>query len=173
MLLRAKIKTQRGVGLIEVMVSMFVLGIAVVGFSALQIRALTATHDAMFKTQAMSIAQEMGERIRLNPAGSDTYKTGWADAKTAMTNYKCETTACSAEEMAKYDLKTMTELAESALPNGKIAVLQCIDRLNYCVYVAWNETKVTKGTSADKACSANDDTYNDSADCIKLETSLL
>lgn len=169
---------QQGVGLIEVMVAMFLLGVAVIGFSSLQIRALGTTNEAMFRTQAMSIAQELGERIRLNPNGLNTYKNGWAAATTAMSNYKCETTNCTETEMAQYDLKTMTELVEQVLPNGKIKVLPCIERTNFCVYVAWNRTNASNGTDdnpndgAMDCSSSVDDTYHASSNCVRLEGAL-
>lgn len=37
---------QRGVGLIEVLVALVLLGVAVLGFTALQLRALAASHEA-------------------------------------------------------------------------------------------------------------------------------
>lgn len=163
-------KNQNGFGITEVIVSMLVLGIAVIGFSALQLRALDTTSEAMFRTQAMAIAQDLAERIMLNPAGAATYKDSW-DA-TAMTNYKCEIENCTAEEMAQYDMKTLDELVKSSLPNGQMALVECINRNNYCVYVSWNKTTPTVGTS-DTDCSTSADAFVTNADCIKLETSLL
>ncbi|MCC6374541.1 MAG: prepilin-type N-terminal cleavage/methylation domain-containing protein, partial [Moraxellaceae bacterium] len=43
-------KRQKGFGITEVIVSMLVLGIAVIGFAALQVRALDTTSEAMFRT---------------------------------------------------------------------------------------------------------------------------
>ena len=100
-------KRQKGFGITEVIVSMLVLGIAVIGFAALQVRALDTTSEAMFRTQAMAIAQDLGERIMLNPTGNATYKGTWS--ATTMTNYKCETANCTAAEMAQYDMKTLDE----------------------------------------------------------------
>lgn len=163
-------KGQKGFGLTEVIVSMLVLGIAVIGFAALQIRALDTTSDAMFRTQAMAIAQDLGERMMLNPNGASTYRDSWNPA--TMPNYKCETTACTPAEMAQYDMKTMDELVKASLPNGQIALIKCINRNNYCVYVAWNKTTATQGSAAPH-CSTNQDAFVAEADCVKLETSLL
>ncbi|HQV80323.1 MAG TPA: type IV pilus modification protein PilV [Agitococcus sp.] len=165
-------KGQKGFGLTEVIVSMLVLGIAVIGFAALQIRALDTTSDAMFRTQAMALAQDLGERMMLNPdpTASAVYRGVWSPA--TMPNYKCETTACTPAEMAQYDMKTMDELVKASLPNGQIALIKCINRNNYCVYVAWNKTTATQGSAAPH-CSTNQDAFVAEADCVKLETSLL
>lgn len=164
------LQSQKGFGITEVIVSMLVLGIAVIGFSALQVRALDTTSEAMFRTQAMAIAQDLGERIMLNPSGAATYKGTWNAA--AMANYKCETADCTPAEMAQYDMKTLDELVKSSLPNGQIALIKCINRNNYCVYVSWNKTKPSIG-SGDTDCSTTADAFVTNADCIKLETSLL
>lgn len=158
---------QLGIGLPEIMVSMLLLGVAVIGFAALQVRALDSTNNAMFRTQAASIAQEMGERMRLNPLGEPTYRNNWSI--TAVAADKCETDVCTPVQMAQYDMRTMAALTAASLPNGKIAVLPCIGRTNLCVYVSWNQTTPTIGTTA-PACSLSSDAYVLNADCIKLET---
>jgi len=159
-------KKQQGFGMIEIIVSMLVLGIAVIGFAALQIRALDATGSAMFRTQAMALAQDLGERIRLNPAGSATYRNNWNANAVAID--KCEAADCTPVEMAQYDMKVITELAKSTLPNGQVALLNCIGMNNICVYITWNNTK-PNATGAADSCSKNTDFYMPNSDCVKLE----
>lgn len=65
---------QQGVGLMEVLVAIFLLAIGVLGFSALQIRAIDASQEAADRSMAMNIARDLAERIRIN--------------KTALVNYK-------------------------------------------------------------------------------------
>ena len=161
-------KQQYGIGMPEVLVSMWLLGVAVIGFAALQLRALSTAKDAMFRTQAAAIAQEMGERMRLNPAGAATYRNNWN--ATAVAADVCETGNCTPVQMAQYDMRTMTQLVSTSLPNGQIMVRPCIGRTNLCVYVSWNSTNPTIGTAA-PACSLNTDAYVPNADCIKLEAS--
>ena len=43
---------QKGVGLIEVLVAVLLLSVAVLGFSALQMRAISATDESLIRTQA-------------------------------------------------------------------------------------------------------------------------
>lgn len=158
---------QQGFGMTEIIVSMLVLGVAVIGFAALQIRALDTTGEAMFRTQAMALAQDLGERIILNPDGATTYKN-WTTGSTV----NCETGNCTPADMAKYDITGVIKLAQDTLPNGQITVLKCISQNNYCVYVSWNKTKPNADAAAD-SCSQADDRYVPGADCVKLETSLL
>lgn len=161
---------QQGFGMVEIIVSMLVLGIAVIGFAALQIRALDVTGEAMFRTQAMSLAQDLAERMTINPDGAATYRDNWDTG--AMSNYKCETENCTPAEMAQYDMKTINELVKASLPEGQITLLQCIGHNNYCVYVSWNKTQ-PDADGTETSCSNSDDTFVSGADCVKLETSLL
>lgn len=163
-------KNQKGVGLPEVLVAMLLLGVAVIGFAALQVKALESTNSAMFRTQAASIAQEMGERMRINPDGRATYKDAWST--TNATANECIDAECTPQKMAQFDMKTISDLAASTLPNGQVAVLPCVARTNLCVYVAWNKTTATKGTTGTHCASDTDDTYVEGADCIRLGAAL-
>ena len=59
-----KIKTQHGVGLMEVLVALILLSIGVLGFSILQVRAMDASLDASKRIQAMNLARDLSERMR-------------------------------------------------------------------------------------------------------------
>ena len=63
------IKQQKGVGMIEVLVALTLLAIGVLGFTALQIRAVDATVEANNRIQAMNLARDLAERIRANQYG--------------------------------------------------------------------------------------------------------
>lgn len=149
---------------------MLLLGVAVIGFAALQVRALATTNSAMYRTQAASIAQEFGERMRMNPAGRATYKDNWDVTKVDAD--ECESANCTPENMAYYDMRTIAKLAQDTLPNGQVAVLPCVARTNLCVYVAWNQTTATQGTEAPHCASGTDDAYVGGADCIRLGAAL-
>ncbi|WP_180051811.1 type IV pilus modification protein PilV [Acinetobacter sp. YH12099] len=58
---------QQGVGMMEVLVSLLLLAIAVLGFVGLQLRAVDAANESLNKIQAMNIARDFAERIRINP----------------------------------------------------------------------------------------------------------
>ena len=58
-----------GSTLIEVLVALTVLGIGVMGFSAMQLQSGAVVNDAYYRTQAVAIAQDVIERIRANSRG--------------------------------------------------------------------------------------------------------
>ncbi|WP_201551659.1 type IV pilus modification protein PilV [Psychrobacter sp. DD43] len=66
---------QRGVGLIEVMVAILLLSIAVLGFSALQMRAINATDESLVRTKSLTLVRNLAEVMRAYP---NAYVTGSA-----------------------------------------------------------------------------------------------
>lgn len=60
---------QRGFSLFEVLIAALVLGVAVLGFAGLQVRAMGSTGEAAFRTQAAVLAGELVERIRMADTG--------------------------------------------------------------------------------------------------------
>ncbi len=61
------ISSQQGVGLIEVLVSLLLLAVAILGFSAMQLRAMEATDESMIRNRALTIMRGGGEMMRSNP----------------------------------------------------------------------------------------------------------
>lgn len=158
-------KNQRGVSLIEVLVSMFLLGIAVIGFVALQVRAMSATGESLYRSQAMSIAQEVSERVRANYAQLAAYKV--ANSWTVTPNEDCYVATCTAAELVDFDIRLAKETAVATLPNGNVAARTCEGASNLCVYVSWNKT--TTASSGTNACVNSSGVYVDAPDCVMLE----
>nr|WP_317199494.1 type IV pilus modification protein PilV [uncultured Psychrobacter sp.] len=67
------LSSQRGVGLIEVMVAVLLLSVAVLGFSALQVRAVSATDESLVRTKSLTLVRNLAEVMRAYP---DAYVTG-------------------------------------------------------------------------------------------------
>lgn len=64
--------SQRGVGLIEVLVAVLLLSVAVLGFSALQMRAISATDESLVRTKSLTLVRNLAEVMRAYP---DSYVT--------------------------------------------------------------------------------------------------
>lgn len=58
-------KLQRGVGLIEVLVAVLLIGTSLLAMSAMQVRSLTQNNEALIRTQANLVAYDIFERIRM------------------------------------------------------------------------------------------------------------
>lgn len=60
-------KKQNGVGLVEVLVALLLLAIAILGFSALQMRAVQATDESLVRTKSLNITRNLAEAMRSYP----------------------------------------------------------------------------------------------------------
>ena len=56
-------RSQRGVGLMEVLVALLILAIGILGFIALQYRSLDATTEATYRVQAINLARDLAEFV--------------------------------------------------------------------------------------------------------------
>ena len=153
-------KRQTGVGLVEVLVALVLLSIAVLGFVALQIRAITASNEATMNVQATNIARDLAERMRMNRDGLAGYV-----ANTDTTD--CATAFCRPEDMAKYDFRLVSSRATDLGMSMDVLNCQGSTLVRKCIYVAWEGTTATNGTGS-SACT-NGAAYVPNAKCIIME----
>ena len=55
-----------GFSIIEVLVALLVLGVGVMGYAALQLKSVRLSEETYSRSQAMSVAQDFIERVRVN-----------------------------------------------------------------------------------------------------------
>ena len=106
--------------MIEVLVTTVILALGILGTSALQIMGLKGTDAAHYRTVATFMANEMAERIRMNPPiddpvtgdKNDMYETDTAQAIScspiASGTVDCNETSCDAPQLAIFDLTQLT-----------------------------------------------------------------
>lgn len=101
--------------MIEVLVTLLVFTVGLLGFAGLQLNALQSTGDGAQRSQAVWITQELAERMRANPEATDTdYTTAvincaalppqrCGDYFDPITGAKVNSAICTAVQMAAYD----------------------------------------------------------------------
>lgn len=158
---------QKGIGLIEVLVALFLLAIGVLGFSVLQLRALQATAEATDRTMAMTVARDLADRIRINRLALSDYtdainnNANITDCLGGAIDY---VPACDKTKMAQYDA---TQILATADRLGQtITMKQCDGSSRMCIYVAWGKTSITKDNVS--ACMDNG-IYKSNAQCLVME----
>ena len=165
---------QKGVGMTEVLIAMLLLGVGVIGFAGLQVRAISSSHDAFFRTQASAIARDLSERIRLNNTALATYQNNVLWGAPVSTRNACQIAACTDVQMASYDIANVANMAATTLPNGQVNVRPCQVSNNTCIYVSWNATTPTVGATSPNCVQATGLYVNAtppiSTDCIISET---
>lgn len=170
------ISSERGVGLVEVLVAVLLLSVAVLGFSALQLRAVSATDESLVRTQAMSIIRGLSEDMRSNPRQLNTYQKAINDYDAAKPPSKgCNSleNTCSSEEIAK----KQAELAAYQLNDYgiKVKITNCPGTANFsqikCVIAAWDETspEIGEDTETKKTCADSEGVYKSGRSCVIVE----
>ena len=112
----------KGFTLIEVLISLLIMAVGLLGMTALQNEALKYNHAAFTESQTMFLINDIVERIRAN-RDANTYAINFIETVTAPTT-NCAATSCSSAQMASWDIyewRTMVTDSEY-LPNGNSAI---------------------------------------------------
>jgi type IV pilus assembly protein PilV len=140
--------TQVGHGLIESLVSIFVVSIGFLGFAGLQVNGLAAANDSLFRTKAIYLSYQMADRVRANlpavQAGSYNSLTGTGS------DPGCISTSCTLAQVAQNDFYEWSTEVAAVLPSGQGTI--CLTSLPnacdgagnaYAITLSWTE----KGTA--------------------------
>ncbi len=163
---------QAGATLVEVLVSVVVLGLGLIGVAGLQTAALSANQLAAQYTNASTVAQNLAERMRGNRQGviSNHYNLAPGTPSAPPKNCALAGETCTAEELARWDLAVWyASLSSSSeikhvsagpshdLPSAKVSVAcaaPCTEDSARLITVYWDaERSGASGT----ACSDDAD----------------
>lgn len=131
-----------GFTLIEVLVALVVLAIGLLGIAALYIDSLRASRTALLRTQAIAVASDLADRIRVNRTACDATACAYTEEGTLTA--ACEATAgCSAAELAANDVARWNETAVTLLPGfvGTVAFTAGTPN-QYVITVTWKEPDI-------------------------------
>ena len=161
--------TQKGVGLIEVMVALLLLTVAVLGYTALQGQAIKSTNEAYERTQSIVMMRTIAEKIRANPSGITTYESqiNASTANSAPTsqcglNGQTVTALCTPAEtaiaesylfkteLANYDFQIQMHPCPNTGGTGTDAATNIM--FSYCLIAAWGDTTPTIGADDEADC---------------------
>lgn len=139
--------------MLEILVSLFVMSIALLGIANLQLAGLRFAQDNTYRTQAILLALDMSQRILANQAatgvvgGSNSYHLNATAANLTSTNpLDCRTVACAtASALANYDVAVWRMMIADRIPNGT-GEIEGEDGLNYTITVYWWDRAAEAGT---------------------------
>lgn len=112
---------QTGSSLVEVMVALFVLAIGLLGILAMQSKSMQFNQSAHVYSQAVYLANDIAERIRLN-AGQAAAYVGDYDGVVQDASTTCTTGACDAGGLVTWDKREWNNLIGNTLPSGKAKI---------------------------------------------------
>ena len=135
-------RSQRGFSLVEALVALVVLSVGLLGIAALYVSALRFGRNALLRSDAVTLAGDMADRIQANGSGGAGYALAAGATNTAVA--ACSTNGCTAAQMATTDKAQWKALLAQALPagTGTIAVDTTTTPTTYTITVNWTEPNV-------------------------------
>ncbi|WOG26418.1 type IV pilus modification protein PilV [Endozoicomonas sp. 8E] len=121
---------ETGFGLIEVLISVVIFMVGILGMAGMQAQAVRATQDSLQRSQAIWLANEMSERMKVNVQGveSGRYQSTAQTASSNLSSYcagpvprQCIANSCSADEMADFDVHDLM-CRNARVSNQQLAV---------------------------------------------------
>ncbi len=113
---------QHGFTLLEVLITLVVFSVGLLGIAGLQMTGMKQTHNSHLRSLATTQAMDMADRMRANMEGVEN---GDYDKVYANCNANCETGECDAAKMAEFDVCEWAKETVAALPSGAARV--CLD----------------------------------------------
>ena len=146
-----------GFSLIEVLVSMVVLSIGLLGLAGMQANGLKNNHSAYLKTQSTALAADMMDRIRANMEGvrKGTYNNISISPNTSnpYSDPDCFSSGCGASQIAQFDAYDWAEKLAGILPSGSGNVTGAGDGSMFTITVMWDNAR----TGATGTACGNDE----------------
>jgi type IV pilus assembly protein PilV len=133
---------QGGFSLIESLVALVVLSVGLLGIAALYVTALREGRTALLRSEAVTRAGDMADRIRANSVGGAGYALAAGAANQAVA--ACAVGGCTAAQMATTDKAQWVALLQRGLPAGQgtIDVDATTTPFTYTLTISWQEPNV-------------------------------
>jgi len=153
-LLKIKSKLQRGSTLIEVLVSVGILGLGIGGVMTAQTMSLRNNQSAFFRTQANILLSDMGDRLRNNSsvARSGDYVIDWSGEYSASVN--CEEIPCNSNQVRQHDLNQWIQDIHFSLPEGEGKITARNNNV-FLIEIRWQDKGT--GLAGTNACGDADE----------------
>ena len=134
---------QIGSSMIEVLVSLFVLAVGLLGILSLQINALKSVQRGLFTSEAQLLAAHMADNILAHGALGKGAVDGGFVTDTSANHYKaveCSMACNEAEQIDYIHAEWQTEL-QSRLPSGAGTVTWDSAHLVYTITIMWDQER--------------------------------
>lgn len=157
---------QRGTSMIEVLVTMIILVIGLLGLAGLQARLQSSEMEAYQRSQALVLLNDMASRIATNRSNAKDYVTGAGTGDELGVGKACSTSTATRQESDAGDWCRALQGAGETLSNNSVGAMVggrgCVEDLGsgeYLVTVAWQG--LTPISAPIPACGQN--LYNGAA----------
>lgn len=138
--------SQRGFTLIEILVTVFILAIGLLGLAGLTLEGMRNNQGAYLRTQASILAYDMADRMRANKERASDYAGFSTDgATTKLPDCASDATGCTPTDQAQVDMVEWTRQIQGVgsdtvlLPGGVGAIQFDAGTSRFTITVTWDE----------------------------------
>jgi len=147
------INTQYGSSMIEVVVTMFILSVGLLGVAGLQSTGLRQTASSQMAVQAQILGQDLAEMIiAFDDKAEGIYELA---AVPSTRGTDCMTVLCTGAQLAQYNVWTWAQNMQPGLPSYDIDIDFTEATRSYDVSLTWDSNKDGSNYSA-PTCTAAD-----------------
>lgn len=155
-------KAERGFSMIEVLVTLLIISLALLGTAGLQAYSMRLNQGGQFRSLAVFLAADLAERMEANKSAAvaGTYAlpsiTGAAFlAGGGAVSNACVTAACTDAALAAFDLSQWQTAVATSLPQSSWSVVQTVsgNPSSYTITVSWVDRRADTNNAATDANS--------------------
>ena len=116
-------RNERGASLIEMMVSLLVLAIGLLGVLGMQVQSLKANQNAYLYSQAAFLANDIYESMNLFPDKAASFAIGFSPSTPSLPSCTASDSDCSTSDVITWAKSSWRTNVEKLLPGGQGAVV--------------------------------------------------
>jgi type IV pilus assembly protein PilV len=139
MIIHATNDRQRGFSLVEVLITLVIMSVGMLGIAGLYVQSMQAGRTSMFRHHAVTLAGDVADRIRANPTADIAYTAPVG------VNNNCVLGGvdCTSTQMAANDILLWKAQAANTLPGGDVTIVLTpaagLTPPTYQITVSWTE----------------------------------
>ncbi|WP_422132964.1 type IV pilus modification protein PilV [Endozoicomonas sp. ALD040] len=138
-------RSQAGMTLVEVLITVVILASGLLGMAALQTRSISYNNIAYFNSLSNILAYDMLDRIKANPVyglNGPGYSASVGNVPAAYPD-DCDTADCTPAELARYDVAQWKFILDTQLPDsdGSIVKTDTPEGRNYTITIFFDDSK--------------------------------
>ena len=132
----AQIATARGSSLLEVLVTMVILSIGLLGYAGMQLSSMRSTEMGRMRSTVIALGGDIAERLQANRR--EALQGGYDGEIEAQTAADCSLDACSRQQLREHDLSAWRQQLRS-LPAGRGHIANSSSTMT--ISLCWNEQR--------------------------------
>lgn len=130
---------QTGFSLVEVLITLVIMSVGMLGIAGLYVQSMQAGRTSMFRHHAVTLAGDVADRIRANPTADIAYTA----ADGVDNNCVLGGVDCTPAQMAANDILLWKDQAANTLPGGDVTIVLTPEAglvpPTYQITVSWTE----------------------------------